>query len=637
MATFLIPYTTPANYTYDSDKVEVAGGLGKLANLGIKGITFDGIDDNVAVTDSPIFDLSGNDFAFSCLVIPAAAVAQAIIAKDNTSSQRQFQIAILADGRGQIAYWKNGSIIVLQTTLASQFSTGVFAHAIFQKRSGAFQIYINGLLVSLGSLTGVHGNMQSTSADIYIGAGFPGVVHFNGWISRVSVHSQSFSAAEAATFYSEIISLDSSLINFLSQIVYWPMDDGADGTSADGDIVGDPLNGNDNHGHGDDGGNNTGLTWDNILSIMRYDSVGPSIYKTAGDSDIGLISWTNFSETLGGGNEGSVAHQLSEDGITWKYWDGGAWVVATTEYNIASVISSNIASFSVASQSIYVKSFLISDGTQKVEIDLIQIGYTTNINPTVDAGTNKFTNSGETIRPFSDCSFSDPDGTVDNAYYKIDGEVDVWTEILQGVYATLQEAVQAFLYQFLNAGTLTARLQVKDNGGLTAEDSLTVTVSKFLVTFSVKDEDSNPLNHVTFNADDGTGDHTEDSPFTYGFDFGQHHVVFSKPGFVSHELDINVLISGQSYDVVLYGQFSTNDIDALATALHTKVRPAILELIVDKPKQIDLSVAEQGSIDVDIINDTFSIEVDITDEDATIEIEITEEDPTIEVAVIKGG
>lgn len=41
---------------------------------------------------------------------------------------------------------------------------------------------------------------------------------------------------------------------------FWPMDDGSDGTSADGAVVRD-LSGNGNHGTGDNGANNLGLTW----------------------------------------------------------------------------------------------------------------------------------------------------------------------------------------------------------------------------------------------------------------------------------------------------------------------------------------------------------------------------------------
>jgi len=42
-------------------------------------------------------------------------------------------------------------------------------------------------------------------------------------------------------------------------VAYWPLDDQPDGTSGNGDTFRD-RSGNANHGTGDDGGNNTGLT-----------------------------------------------------------------------------------------------------------------------------------------------------------------------------------------------------------------------------------------------------------------------------------------------------------------------------------------------------------------------------------------
>jgi hypothetical protein len=251
----------------------------------------------------------------------------------------------------------------------------------------------------------------------------------------------------------------------------------------------------------------------------RTDS--PTIYKTAGDYDATLYDFTNFSETSSPAHAGTLAYQLSDDGINWKYWNGAAWVAAgASNYNSATTVNTNIGSFPAGAQKIYVQSFFISDGTQDVGLDLLQIGWTANAPPFVDAGTNKTCYDHESISPFSNCSFSDPDGTVDYARYKVDGEVDVWTNIPQGGYGTLLEAVQAFQYTFDNPGVVTVRLQVEDNIGATSEDSLTVTVNKYDVTFNVRDKDTGGhIANLTFNPGDGSGDQSVSSPFVWYYDW----------------------------------------------------------------------------------------------------------------------
>jgi len=108
-----------------------------------------------------------------------------------------------------------------------------------------------------------------------------------------------------------------------------------------------------------------------------YATDEPTIQPASSLDPFGVESWDSFSETLGAGNQGSVEYQLSkDDGNSWYYWDGSMWAAATTQHNPASVISANIASFDPNPSKILYRAFLISDGTQAVEIDLNEILYT---------------------------------------------------------------------------------------------------------------------------------------------------------------------------------------------------------------------------------------------------------------------
>ncbi len=285
-----------------------------------------------------------------------------------------------------------------------------------------------------------------------------------------------------------------------------------------------------------------------------YYSDKPTIEPTDLFDPAVVNSWDSFLETLGGGNEGSIGYNLYKvDKVNKYYWNGSVWVVggSSSNYNSASVVNINISAFDASPDKIGIIAYLISDGEQQVELDENQITYTANQEPLVNAGSNKSCKDNDIIAPFSDCSFSDLDGTIDHVYYKVDGEIDVWTEILQGGYGTLLEAVQAFTYQFSNTGIKTVRLQVEDNESATSDDSLTVTVSKFLVTFNIKNLSGVHLPNINFNPDDGSGWQIVNSPFTFDFDYNAsgYDVIFEKTNYVSQTQ--NVLSTDHTENFIL--------------------------------------------------------------------------------------
>lgn len=73
----------------------------------------------------------------------------------------------------------------------------------------------------------------------------------------------------------------------------------------------------------------------------------------------------------------SLSYQLSSDGVTYYYFNGGSWTIAASESvalsSSASVISANITSFPVQSGSLYFKAFLNSDTTQSCAINSISV------------------------------------------------------------------------------------------------------------------------------------------------------------------------------------------------------------------------------------------------------------------------
>jgi len=109
---------------------------------------------------------------------------------------------------------------------------------------------------------------------------------------------------------------------------------------------------------------------------------GPTVRPNTSNG-VPFTTVTSFSteETLNGG---SIRYQLTNNGTSaspnWYYWNGSNWVVATqaTHYNDATTINTNIGQFvtDVGTGNISFKAFLISDGTQLVKLDGVNIVYT---------------------------------------------------------------------------------------------------------------------------------------------------------------------------------------------------------------------------------------------------------------------
>ncbi|HBU07349.1 MAG TPA: hypothetical protein DEB09_04680 [Candidatus Magasanikbacteria bacterium] len=116
-----------------------------------------------------------------------------------------------------------------------------------------------------------------------------------------------------------------------------------------------------------------GCYWANTAT---YPSDRPSINPIASHTVDNINTWSSFSE-IATKNGGEIYYQLSDDeGSTWQYWDGVDWSVATGigNYNISSVINTNLSFFSTSTANIMFKAFLESDGLQLVQLDKIEIG-----------------------------------------------------------------------------------------------------------------------------------------------------------------------------------------------------------------------------------------------------------------------
>lgn len=268
-----------------------------------------------------------------------------------------------------------------------------------------------------------------------------------------------------------------------------------------------------------------------------------------------MTYFTGFVEKPGPEHQGELGYQLSPDGVNWYVYNQGLgeWEHNGPAYNTANVVNENIFSFPFTT--IWIKAFLISDadGCHEVELQQITIVYSLGQAPILSIGINITVPDNTYAAPFFDSTFYDPDSpAVETAYYKIEGLVDTYTEIPQGSYESLQEAVQSFNFFWNTPGTWKTWLKVADEETNETEDYKYVTVEKYTVTFNVTDSESGAhVSNIQFDPGDGSGYQSVDSPFEWLYEYGPWNAVINTdtygarvvPLVVIGDLIVNVQVS----------------------------------------------------------------------------------------------
>ena len=108
-----------------------------------------------------------------------------------------------------------------------------------------------------------------------------------------------------------------------------------------------------------------------------YPSDNPTVVPLQSLEISNLVSWDSFAETATK-NGGQIYYQLSDnDGQTWKYWNGSTWSTAgATDYSTAAVVNTNIGDFPNTKDTLLIRAFLDGDGSQQIQLDQIDVGYT---------------------------------------------------------------------------------------------------------------------------------------------------------------------------------------------------------------------------------------------------------------------
>ena len=163
------------------------------------------------------------------------------------------------DPNGELNFWKEGATY-MEVITSTQLSTGTEYVLIVTVAAGTtatgVHIYVNGTEASYAAQDNGATLVDSASGLLWMGANSGFADAFNGIIREAAIFNKILSAGEIASLSTRPVRnvpLD------IGAVRYWKFIDGTAGTSADGDTIAD-FYGSGNC-TGDDGANNTGLTW----------------------------------------------------------------------------------------------------------------------------------------------------------------------------------------------------------------------------------------------------------------------------------------------------------------------------------------------------------------------------------------
>lgn len=325
-------FSTAGDYTYDSAKIEVTGGVAQLKNLG--GVTSGSTTNSGFTTDT-----SGWTFAQWLTSGGVTNTGTRITSGGNPGAYAN----ILINGKKNstlAAYWYQPFTTTVNTPDTATLNLDWLVTAFNGSNLSSYHLY-----AFIGTSSGIptigSGNQVWDSGNI---------TSTTSWasVSPINIASQ---IPTAGTYYLKIAAWADYVGN------------GA---------VGDEVAGFDN----------VVVNW--TKTTESYDATSPTVTPMTSLSLSKAISWNGFTETATK-NGGEISYQLSDDdGATWQYWTGSAWATAgASDYNTANVVNTNIGTFSTTNNQIRWKAFLTSNGTQQVILDNVAIDYTENSLPTI--------------------------------------------------------------------------------------------------------------------------------------------------------------------------------------------------------------------------------------------------------------
>ncbi|MDO8668758.1 MAG: Ig-like domain-containing protein [Candidatus Buchananbacteria bacterium] len=317
-------FDTAGDYTYDSAKIEVTGGVGRLKNIGSA---------TSGSTTNSAFTSDATDWTYADWLNNAGASGAYSSTGGNTGGNVQITLSSAKNKTTAGLYRQSFTTTVDSPDTAT---LNLDWSSISYSVPAPFDTYQLYAFIDTASGDPTLGQQVWSSGEI---------TGTTAWASSATIDITS-KVPTADTYYLKIVAYHDT-----------PGTTGTYTTVA--------------------GFDNVVVNWSK--TTVLYASDRPTINPTTSLSNEFVTTWDSFTETATK-NGGEIYYQLSnDDGATWQYWNGSAWATAgASNYNTGSVINTNISTFGVTNHKIRWKAYLESNGSQQVILDNVNIGYTEN-------------------------------------------------------------------------------------------------------------------------------------------------------------------------------------------------------------------------------------------------------------------
>jgi len=384
-------FNTASDYTYDSSKIEVTGGVAKLVDQGGGGScggtattcnTFITSPTCAAqsgcswgggasgATTNPSFDMNSTGWTYADWEDGARASGSRITTGGNPNGYINISISRSNSASTASGYWQQP----FTTTVANPTSATVnFDWKIVGYNGTFLTSYIIYVFVENTSGAPTIGNEVWSQT----------VTGVTGWASVTNLDVSS-KLTSAGTYYIKLVArrikpignppTTLNTVGWDNVSLNWSKTNSCSGTAT---VCTGFASSPTCAAQG-------GCAW---APVAVYPTSTPAIYPNTSLAPVGVTSWNAFTETATKGT-GEIYYQLSDDdGLTWKYWDGASWSVISVpaNYNTASVVNTHINSFSTTAGKIKWQAFLASNGSQQIILDNVAIGYIQNSPPSVQS------------------------------------------------------------------------------------------------------------------------------------------------------------------------------------------------------------------------------------------------------------
>ena len=178
------------------------GGTNFAAGKVGQAFSFDGIDDNIVVPNSPSLDITGNQLTIEAWINLNSSFSgfnQIVSMATNTSFPAGRKYGLFIDPGGQLGFEVNSTNGYIGSIPGGSVPTNTLVHVAGTYDGSTVTFYINGVPTSTQALTG---NIVPSSGNFVIGQfAITGFSPFKGLIDEVGIYNRALSASEIQSIF----------------------------------------------------------------------------------------------------------------------------------------------------------------------------------------------------------------------------------------------------------------------------------------------------------------------------------------------------------------------------------------------------------------------------------------------------